>query len=66
MDCITARSIAKATAGKGRKWLPFRLGKGVFFSLPALVGRAKLDKLKLVLWFLYRLPITEGETIKCP
>lgn len=24
-------------------------------SLPTLVGRAKLDKLKLVLWFLYRL-----------
>lgn len=43
--------LQKAAAGKGKEWLPFRLGKGVFLSLPALVGKAKLDKLKLVLWF---------------
>lgn len=36
--------------------LPFKLGNGVDFSLAALLGSARLDKLKLVPWFLYRLP----------
>lgn len=36
--------------------LPLRLGKGVAFSLAALLGRARLERLKLVPWFLYRLP----------
>lgn len=31
--------------------LPFRLGNGVF-SLAALLGSARLDRLKLVPWFL--------------
>lgn len=35
--------------------VPLRLGNGVFFSR-ALLGRARLDRLKLVPWFLYRLP----------
>lgn len=32
--------------------LPFRLGKGVALSLAALLGSARLDRLKLVPWFL--------------
>lgn len=36
----------------GRSVLPFRLGKGVALSLAALLGSARLDRLKLVPWFL--------------
>jgi len=36
-------------------FVPLRLGNGVFFSR-ALLGRARLERLKLVPWFLYRLP----------
>lgn len=43
--------------------VPLRLGKGVFFSLAALLGRARLDRLKLVPWFLYKLPTNAECTI---
>lgn len=64
-DCLLGnqRDSLKATTGKERL-LPFRLGNGVFLSLPALVGSAKLDRLKLVLWFLYRLPTTKRKYMK--
>ena len=43
-----------------RQCLPLRLGKGVAFSRAALLGMARLDRLKLLPWFLYRLPVGWG------
>lgn len=50
---LSSKEIQQQADFIGGEWvLPFRLGKGVTLSLAALLGSARLDRLKLVPWFL--------------
>lgn len=40
--------------------ITFQTGKGVLFSRAPLVGSVRFERLKLVLWFRYRLPVQGG------
>ena len=46
------RDFMRESGQNSCAFLPFRLGNGVDFSLAALLGRLRFDRLKLVPWFL--------------